>query len=242
MGEFIFALKFILLCVHDSLCLPPVQLHSTMDRNQGVSTGSGLDVLGLPASGDSNATGRSLWQDPAPLPEAPTVEDLRLSLDFAHHNIELLREQHKHLSHKQASQSRSLADLQQSYADLFDYTHDLEEYVLSIDVNIRKKNLIVSGIAESPNETSQSLISSLHEIFVEYIDTLEEDDFDLAFRLGLVVKNQKNPRPILVKVHKESVRNSIIQMKYDEDDESAYKNMFVNDDLPKIMSERKALM
>lgn len=93
--------------------------------------------------------------------------------------------------------------------------------VLSIDVNTRKKNLIITGIAESPNETSQTLISSLYGIFIHYIDTLEEEDFDLAFRLGLTIRNRKNPRPILVKMHRESVRNSINQVRFDLEDESA---------------------
>lgn len=33
------------------------------------------------------------WQAPAPLPDVPTIDDLRKSLDFAHHNIEALRMQ-----------------------------------------------------------------------------------------------------------------------------------------------------
>lgn len=96
-----------------------------------------------------------------------------------------------------------------------------------------------------PNENLITLILRLYKFFSQYVDTLDRDDFDTAYRLGDAgPRKGKKPRsrPIVVKFFRESVRNQISQIRFDLDDDSAKKKIYVNDDLPKVINDRRSLM
>lgn len=194
---------------------------------------------------DSNAPAGSRsadWQSARELSQDPTTLELRASLDHAHYNIEQLHKQMMNLEAKQTHQAKTIDKLSAAYQDLQDYTADLEDYILSVDVSSRKKNLIITGLDENLNETSETIIVRLFGIFSNYVDTLERSDFDLAYRIGKPPKNRNKGRPILVKMHRENARNAIAQVKFQLDDEAVNKNVYLNDDLPKVINERRSLM
>lgn len=95
------------------------------------------------------------------------------------------------------------------------------------------------------NENSVTLMLRLYKFFSQYVDTLEREDFDIAYRLGdPSSKAGKKPRsrPIVVKDFRESVRNQSSQIRFDLDDETAKKKIYVNDDLPKAINDRRSLI
>lgn len=191
-------------------------------------------------SQDPNAT--SDWTPPAPLNDNPTLADLKASLEYAHNNIDVLKGQLQRCSAVLADHDRNIARLRLNHADLLSYTHDLEEYLITLDTNARKKNLIVSGFDESLNETPEVLIIKLTQFFSTYVDTLEMSDIETAFRLGVKPKNNKDPRSLLVKFHSESMRNKVSQIRLGLDDDNSKRKVYLNDDLPKVENERRAVM
>lgn len=205
-----------------------------MNGNQGTHTGEGgfEELSNAPASGFT----------PPPLPPAPSIDDLRTSLEYAHHCIETLRgDLSQHIS-TQAKQKQMLDDLGTAYQDLITYTTDLEEHFLTVDSYSHKKNLIVTGIQEVPNETSDTLIGQMLATFSDYVDTLSRDDFDVAYRIGSPTRGKKTSRPILVKFTRESVRNEISRIRFALDDDDATKQIYLNEDLPKALNDRRYLM
>lgn len=172
------------------------------------------------------------------LPQEPTNLAIRKSLDHAHYNIEELRKQILAMGARQNQQAKMIEKLSSAYQDLHDYASDLEEYILSVDVSSQKKNLIITGLDENLNETSETIIVRLSN----YVDTLVRSDFDLNYRIGVPPKNRNKGRPILVKMNGESARNTIAQVKFQLDDEAVNKNIYLNDDLPKVLNERRSLM
>lgn len=193
-----------------------------------------MDVSNAPSS-----AGESL--DAPPLPDCPTNDQLRASLEFAHRSIDQLRSQVSQCIDSQAKQNKAMCNLENAYQELYSYTADLEEHILTVDANTRKRNIIVSGIAESPNETSSSLVAHLHGLFVQYVDTLLLEDFDSAYRLGSV-KGKKHNRPLVVKFISEAKRNKVSRIRFNLEDDENTKNVYLNEDLPKTLNDRKSLM
>lgn len=213
-----------------SLCV--VLLLGTMERDHS--------TMQLDTGSDSNATND--WISPAPPADNPTLADLKASLEYAHNNIDALKDQLQSCSAVLADHDRNIARMKNDHSDLLSYTHDLEEYLITLDTNIRKKNLMVSGFDESLNETSEVLIIKLTQFFSTYVDTLEMSDIETAFRLGAKPKTNRNPRPLLVKFHSEAMRNKVSQIRLGLDDDNSTRKVYLNDDLPKIENERRAIM
>lgn len=184
----------------------------------------------------------SEWQAPAPLSDEATLEDLKKSLDFAHHNIEVLRSHVQVQDKRFCQQAAQIDKLQSAYQELYSYAVDLEDHILSVDTNSRKKNLIVTGIPEVLNENSDILINKLYGIFQPYLDILDRCDFDVAYRLGTPPKNHKKNRPIVVKFFCESIRNLVSQIRFNLEDDDETARIYLNDNLPKILNVGRYLM
>lgn len=152
----------------------------------------------------------------------------------------------------------ALFQLKKDYFELSKYTTSLEDYCLDLDVNIRKRHLILTGIEETPAESNRGnnkavdeqgaemetedssynptlnvAFDTLHAIH----DTLLIEDLDVAYRLG---KRGPNPRPILVKFAKESIRNEINRKRFHLKDSDDSKNVFLNEDLPAKVNAYRA--
>lgn len=182
------------------------------------------------------------WQTAVPLPDMPTLLDLKASLDFAHHNIGTLKDQIKRQEGFRLQQCVQMDKLQTAYQDIYSYACDLEDHILTVDQNTRKKNLIVSGIPEVLNENSDTLIAKLYGIFQPYIDILDRSDFDVAYRLGDAHRKSKKGRPIVVKFFCEAIRNLVSQIRFNFDDDESTSKIYLNEDLPKTLNDRRNLM
>lgn len=139
-------------------------------------------------------------------------------------------------------QFAQMEKLQTAYHDIYSYACDLEDHILAVDQNTRKRNLIVTGIPEVVNENSDTLIAKLYGIFQPYIDILDRSDFDVAYRLGDVNRNPRKGRPIVVKFFCEAVRNLVSQIRFNLDDDESTSKIYLNEDLPKILNDRRNLM
>lgn len=174
-----------------------------------------------------------------PGPLLTEIADMKTSLTLAHKNHEELSLEVKRLASALLETDREITSLKDTNAKLFAYTKDLEDSILAVDTSSRKKNLIITGVGEVSNETSEILCEYLFELFSQYIDTLEIADFDLAYRLGNQNTSRKHPRPILVKFTKESTRNLVAGTRSSLGDDESLSSVFLNDDLPKKANDRR---
>lgn len=152
----------------------------------------------------------------------------------------------------------ALLNLQKDYNDLLKYASSLEEYCLDLDVNLRKKHLILTGIDETPAESNfgrtravdddgnemetedsnfNPTLSLVFDMLHAIHDTLLIEDLDVAYRLG---RKGPNPRPILVKFAKESTRNEVNRKRFNLKDLDESKNVFLNEDLPAKVNAYRA--
>lgn len=128
-----------------------------------------------PASG----TGLTL-----PSIDTMSVLDLKQSLDSAHRSIEDLTMQIRRLTDTVVNCEKRISELQSANGELREFSNALQESIINVDLVSRKKNLVITGVQEVLNESSDILCAYLYDMFVEYVDTLELSDFDLAYRLG----------------------------------------------------------
>lgn len=165
-------------------------------------------------------------------------------------SINSLREQVKR-QEKQIAQciknerdtAAALYKLQKDYNELARYTLTLEDYCLDLDVNMRKRHLILTGVEESVaesgnrnravdddgnemetedsnfNPTLSVAFDTLHAIH----DVLLIEDIDFAYRLG---RKGPSPRPILVKFTKESISNEVNRKRFNLKDSDESKGTY----------------
>lgn len=157
-----------------------------------------------------------------------------------------VREQDKQIAQcikHDKSTATLLVKLQRDYCDLSKYTESLEEYCLELDVNIRKRHIILTGVPETVAENRSNkpqLDSDGNEMDVEETnfnpthaaafsmlqsihETLVYDDIDLAYRVG---KKGPSPRPIIVKFIRESTRNEVNRNRFHFKDSDESNTVF----------------
>lgn len=163
--------------------------------------------------------------------------DLVQSLNFAHKEIENLKSTLDDYCTRNADFDRRLTEMEHENRDLRSYTEELEDYILTLDSATRKRNFVITGLAETNGESSDSLVLLVYNFLQPYMETLDISDFDCAYRLG---KQYGQTRPILCKLLKESIRNDICAIRANLNDEDNETKVYLNDDLPQLMIERKA--
>lgn len=197
--------------------------------------------------------------DPANL--VSEITELKKSLSYLHDHV---RAQDKKLSQclkNEKDTSSLILKLQRDHSDLVKYTYFLEEYCLDLDTKSRKKHLVLTGIAETPEEnkpkrvpfsgeenenemeTDESAYNPTIGVALTVLQSIHEtliyDDIDVAYRVG---RKGLGPRPILIKFVKEHVRNEVNKKRIHLKDSDDTKQSFLNEDLPiKINQQRSEL-
>lgn len=166
------------------------------------------------------------------------INDVRESLEMAHQGINRLKEQPDHCLGQNSNFERRLSDLEKENSELKSYSEELEDYILTLDSTTRKRNLIISGLGEGNDENAETLPLLIYNFFQPYIDTLETADIDCAYRLG---QPGTRARPILCKFAKESIQNETASARNILKDEDSNTKVYLNDDLPQLLNERKAI-
>lgn len=163
--------------------------------------------------------------------------DLLKSVEYAHKEIEKLKSSLDKCRSDNADFDRRLTLIEEENKSLKAYAEELEDYILTLDSATRKRNFIITGLAETGDESSDSLILLVYNFLQPFLETIDISDFDCAYRLG---KKGGNSRPILCKMVKESIRNDICSIRNSLYDEDSEVKVYLNDDLPQLMIERKA--
>lgn len=143
--------------------------------------------------------------------------------------------------------AKALFKIESSYNHLEKYVHSLEDYCLELDMGLRRKHLILTGVTETEKEKNgpdeNNTQCPTHEVAFEtlsnLVDTLLFNDIDVAYRIGRTPVGDK-PRPLLVKFCRESVRNEVNDKRKNFKDSDATTNTFVNPDLPAKISRQRA--
>lgn len=173
------------------------------------------------------------------------------SIEYLHNHIRHLETQVATCVKNDKITAAILSRLETGQKRLLNYTRTLEDYCLELDVLLRKKHLIVSGIPEDPTEiksTTENLEAEFDQLathrvvlktLVQIHDILTFDDIDCAYRIG---RRGTNAQPILVKFCRESVRDEVnrklVLLKDNEDTKATY----LNEDLPAKVNQQRADM
>lgn len=160
------------------------------------------------------------------------------SLQFPNGEIEKLKSAIEKLYLSNAEIENRLLHVELENQNLKRYAEELEDLLLNLDSATRKRNFVITGLAETNDERSDSLILLVYNFLQPFLETLDISDFDCTYRLG---KRSDKSRPILCKVVKESVRNDICSVRNSLNDEDSDTKVYLNDDLPQLIIERKAI-
>lgn len=170
-------------------------------------------------------------------PTTKTFDEVVESLEAAHNEISKLREYLENKFDLESNLERRISALEAENKEIRNYASDLEEYVLNLDSATRKRNLVISGLGETKGETPSTLLIRVFKFLMTYVESLELADFDCVYRLG---KQGGRNRPILCKFVKEKVRNTVASIKMNLNDEDSEKKIYLNDDLPQLINDRRA--
>lgn len=190
------------------------------------------------------------------------VSELEKNIEYYTGHVTLLEKQISRCIQNEKNTATALVRLESNYTSLCNYTKSLEDYCLELDLGSRKKHLLLTGIPEteeedrgaaraasndnendppdnegeggSPNPTHELVLTTLSNIH----DTILFDDIDVTYRIGR--KKGPNPRPILVKFVRESLRNEISKKRRLLRGSDETHGTFINEDLPQKISQQRA--
>lgn len=167
--------------------------------------------------------------------------DFAKSLEHAHQEIKDLKSRLDRALTNDAEFERRLSLLEKENAEIKAYAEDLEDYILTLDSATRKRNLIIAGFSEEKNESNESIALRVFNFLQTYVDTLDFNDIDCAYRLGNPShSSSKSSRPILCKFVREKTRNMVASIRSSLNDDDSETRIYLNDDLPQLLNERRA--
>lgn len=169
------------------------------------------------------------------------IEDLKKSVEAAHEDNKELKTQVGSFETEFKDMKSRISSLESNIRSLRGYVNELENYCVSLDSALRKHHIIISGISETKGE-SLSLLA--FRVLSVCCITLEISDIDYCYRIGSPPSQHKTGgarhRPILVKLVREDHRRSIYQNKLALNQTQEYRNVYLNEDLPHLIAQRRA--
>lgn len=164
------------------------------------------------------------------------LEDLKASINLAHHNHKITHEQVSGCIRRQKDTDTLVVKLQNELREMQSYTRALEDYCISLDTAVRKHHLILTGIKEFKNESLAIICFRVLQVCYPAIDVT---DIDYCYRLGAMSSATKG-RPVLVKLVKEGVRKEVLKARKYLSANPETSRVFINEDLPQIVNDRRA--
>lgn len=200
---------------------------------------------------------------------ARRVSELEQSLQFQSAQVKQLETQMLKWIDTEKRTASALARLKFEHSSLNNYAKSLEEYCLEIDMGLRKKHLILTGIPESPEENTNfptrpkpsnsdpdnpenlnddvdadelNQANGTHEIALDTLANIHDTLVfeDIDLAYRIGKKKTDSLHPILIKFARESVRNEIKQKRRNLNDSDATKGSFLNEDLPPKVNQRRS--
>lgn len=169
------------------------------------------------------------------------VQEMKHSLEVAHSDNGDIKNQVSGFEDELKFVKQRLSSLEMEMRSMRGYVSELENYCVSLDSALRKHHLIISGVTETKGE-SLSLIA--YRILSICCISLELTDLDYSYRIGAPPHSQKKGgprhRPILVKLVREDHRRQIYQNKLALKQTQEYNSVYLNEDLPKIIAQKRA--
>lgn len=169
------------------------------------------------------------------------LEEMKNSLEMAHQANRVTQNQVGGCIHDLKKAIGRIDNLEKQMTNLRIYASELEEYCISLDITIRKHHILLTGVAECSDEmVNIEAYRVLHTCYPE----LELLDIDYSYRIGFNPisnpgGNRKN-RPILVRLMREDHRRLIFQNRKVLKDSENYSSVYISDDLPQVVNERRA--
>lgn len=153
-----------------------------------------------------------------------TIHDLEKSLEFAHGEIKDLKE--------------TVDELRKTDKEKTKKIETCESRIRSAEDFNKRKNLRITGVSESPNETWENTTDAAQTIFLEKLQ-LPSAPIEQARRVGGLNRPHNKPRTIVVRLEKVSDRDNILR--------NARKlkgsGIYINEDLSaESMEEKMRLM
>lgn len=167
------------------------------------------------------------------------LEELKKSIGLAHQNNQLTQTQVSGCIQELKSNNSRISDLEGEIKSMRAYLEAIEEYCVSLDIAVRKHHLMLSGVAESKDE---SVNLTTLRVLQTCFSALEITDIDYSYRIGAFNTSKKggDRRPILVKQVREVHRRDIFKNRQALGKSDVYSKVYINEDLPQIINDRRA--
>lgn len=169
------------------------------------------------------------------------IEDMKDSIEMAHENNIKTQTQVGGIAlHSQKTDER-LLKLEREVTSLRGYAQDLENYCIALDTIVRKHHLILNGVPEKQDESVNLAAFRVLQICFQEINLT---DLDYCYRIGAppgaAGTGKSKARPILVKLIREDHQRRVYRNRNLLRDTDEYASVFVNEDLPQIIMQRRA--
>lgn len=169
------------------------------------------------------------------------LEDMKTSIDMAHQSNRVTQEQVSSCIYDLKLAVDRINALETDMKCLKTYARELEDYCISLDTTIRNHHVLITGVTEYADETVNLVAFRILQACFPEIDVT---DIDYCYRIGFNPINnpvgRKKNRPILVKLMREDHRRIIFQNKNALKETEEYGNVYINDDLPQVVNDRRA--
>lgn len=164
------------------------------------------------------------------------LEELKKSVNLAHHNQRLTQDQVSNCIRNQKNTDSLVTRLERELREMQEYTRNLEDYCIALDTAVRKHHLILTGVHEFKNESLAIICYRVLQVCYPAIDVT---DIDYCYRLGSMSAQTKG-RPILVKLVRECIRKEILKSRKSLTGHHETSKVFINEDLPQIVNDRRS--
>lgn len=169
------------------------------------------------------------------------IEDMKTSIDMAHQSNRVTQEQVSSCIYDLKLAMSRINALEADMKNLKVYARELEDYCISLDTTIRNHHVLILGVTEYSDETVNLVaFRILQTCFPE----LDVTDIDYCYRIGFNPINnpagKRKNRPILVKLMREDHRRIIFHNKKALKDTEEYGSVYINEDLPQVVNNRRA--
>lgn len=156
------------------------------------------------------------------------------------HNTELVEVVDNELGHlvgQVVDLQHAFSGLQNDNIAIREEFHKKDRERDEIDKEVRKKNLVISGLTEELNE---NLYTRSVTVLKSICDAIQQEDIDCVYRVGTPTTGKT--REVIVELFSKYVKESVLKGRKKLRDNESTRNIWINEDLPHRTRKVKGVM
>ena len=160
-----------------------------------------------------------------------TVNDLRTSLEYSQHEIDLLKKENSKLKHQ-------LNNIDTEDKRTQFQMRAMEDKLDRLETVTKKKNLVIEGIKEVEGR-KEDLEKTIGDVF-DQLAIHGAVNFEACYRVG--AHNKNRTRPIMISFEKQSDRDMVYAKRLDLKNTRSYGRVWINEDLGPLSKRKRGLI